>query len=102
MTSWRGAAWSRSADGFLPASPQQNGAHERMHRTLKVATARPPQSHMGTQQRAFSRFRVVYNEERPHQFLEGRTPASVYQMGKKMEDFQATRIFVPVLREFSE
>jgi len=50
-----------------------------MHRTLKAATARPPQSHLGTQQRAFDRFRVIYNEERPHQFLEGRTPASVYR-----------------------
>jgi transposase InsO family protein len=64
---------------ILPASPQQNGAHERMHRTLKAATARPPQSDLRTQQRAFNRFRVVYNEERPHQFLDGRTPAAVYR-----------------------
>jgi putative transposase len=63
---------------ILPASPQQNGAHERMHRTLKAATARPPQSRLATQQRAFDRFRRLYNEERPHQFLEGGTPASVY------------------------
>jgi transposase InsO family protein len=59
---------------ILPASPQQHGAHERMHRTLKAATARPPQSHLGTQQRAFDRFRVLSNEERPHQFLEGERP----------------------------
>src|SRR5919106_2011196 len=63
----------------MPDSPQQNGAHERMHRTLKAATARPPHSHVAAQQRAFNRFRVLYNEERPHQFLEGRTPASVYR-----------------------
>lgn len=63
---------------ILPASPQQNGAHERMHRTLKAATARPPQGHLPAQQRAFNRFRVLYNEERPHQFLGGRTPASLY------------------------
>jgi hypothetical protein len=50
-----------------------------MHRTLKAATARPPQGHLGAQQRAFNRFQVVYNEERPHQFLDGRTPASVYR-----------------------
>jgi hypothetical protein len=30
-------------------------------------------------QRAFNRFRVLYNEERPHQFLDGRTPASLYR-----------------------
>jgi putative transposase len=64
---------------ILPASPQQNGAHERMHRPLKAATARPPQGHLTAQQRAFNRFRVLYNEERPHQFLEGRTPASLYR-----------------------
>jgi len=64
---------------ILPASPQQNGAHERMHRTLKAATARPPQGHLVAQQRAFTRFRILYNEERPHQFLRGRTPGSLYQ-----------------------
>jgi transposase InsO family protein len=63
---------------ILPASPQQNGAHERMHRTLKAATAQPPQGHLAAQQRAFNRFRVLYNDERPHQFLGGRTPASLY------------------------
>jgi putative transposase len=62
-----------------PGHPQENGAHERMHRTLKAATARPPQRHAAAQQRCFNRFRVVYNEERPHQFLEGETPASVYR-----------------------
>ena len=64
---------------ILPASPQQNGAHERMHRTLKAATARPPQGDLPAQQRAFNRFRVLYNDERPHQFLGGRTPGSLYQ-----------------------
>ena len=64
---------------ILPASPQQNGVHERMHRTLKAATARPPKDHLVAQQRAFNRFRVLYNDERPHQFLGGRTPGSLYQ-----------------------
>ncbi len=50
-----------------------------MHRTLKAATARPPQRHLAAQQRAFTRFRILYNEERPHQFLDGHTPASVYR-----------------------
>jgi transposase InsO family protein len=64
---------------ILPAHPEQNGAHERMHRTLKAETARPPQDHVVAQQRAFNRFRVVYNEQRPHQFLGGHTPASRYR-----------------------
>ena len=64
---------------LLPAHPQQNGAHERMHRTLKAETARPPQRHVVAQQHAFNRFRVVDNEERPHQFLDGHTPGSRYR-----------------------
>src|SRR2546422_7698593 len=62
-----------------PASPQENGAHERMHKTLKAEAIRPPRATLAPQQRAFNRFRVEYNDERPHQFLEGATPASRYR-----------------------
>lgn len=62
-----------------PASPQQNGAHERMHRTLKAATARPPAAHAGAQQRRFDAFRREYNHVRPHEGIGQRTPASLYQ-----------------------
>lgn len=64
---------------ILPAQPQQNGAHERMHKTLKGEAIRPPRPTLATQQRAFNRFRREYNDERPHQFLQGRTPASLYR-----------------------
>ncbi len=63
---------------ILPAHPQQNGAHERMHKTLKRGAIRPPRANLAAQQRAFNRFRREYNEERPHQYLQGRTPGSVY------------------------
>ena len=52
---------------ILPAQPQQNGAHERMHKTLKGEAIRPPRSTLGTQQRAFNAFRHLYNDERPHE-----------------------------------
>jgi transposase InsO family protein len=64
---------------ILPAHPQQNGAHERMHKTLKQGAIRPPRTTLATQQRAFNRFRQEYNHERPHQFLRGRTPGSLYR-----------------------
>jgi transposase InsO family protein len=64
---------------ILPAHPQQNGAHERMHKTLKAEAIRPPRASLAAQQRAFNSFRTVYNEERPHERLAGRTPASVYR-----------------------
>ncbi|MEJ2240270.1 MAG: integrase core domain-containing protein, partial [Gemmatimonadales bacterium] len=68
---------------ILPAHPQQNGAHERMHKTLKAEAIRPPSSNLSTQQRAFNRFRTIYNDERPHQALKGRTPASQYQHSRR-------------------
>lgn len=61
-----------------PGCPQQNGRHERMHRTLKEATAKPPKTDLRAQQRAFDQFRQEYNHERPHEALEQRPPASVY------------------------
>jgi putative transposase len=61
-----------------PAHPEQNGRHERMHKTLKAATARPPQAHLAAQQRCFDRFRLRYNTERPHEALGDATPASCY------------------------
>jgi transposase InsO family protein len=63
-----------------PGRPQQNGAHERMHRTLKRAAIRPPRRDAASQQRAFNRFRAEYNEERPHATLGGATPASRVQV----------------------
>ncbi len=56
-----------------PASPQHNGRHERMHRTLKKQTTRPPAAHLDEQQGRFDAFRTHYNEVRPHQAL-GQTP----------------------------
>lgn len=40
-----------------PGRPQQNGRHERMHRTLKAETARPPGVNARDQQRRFDAFR---------------------------------------------
>jgi len=62
-----------------PARPQQNGAHERMHKTLKAEACRPPQGSLAAQQRRFNTFRTEYNEERPHASLRGVPPAAHYQ-----------------------
>jgi transposase InsO family protein len=62
-----------------PAKPQQNGRHERMHRTLKEATTSPPKANLRAQQRAFDEFRREYNEERPHDALGQQPPAAVYR-----------------------
>lgn len=62
-----------------PASPQHNGRHERMHRTLKAEATRPPSANLQAQQVRFNRFRAEYNHERPHEALAQETPASVYR-----------------------
>ena len=58
--------------------PEQNGRHERMHLTLKQATALPAAKDLRRQQVAFDRFRQEFNERRPHEALGQRCPASVY------------------------
>jgi putative transposase len=62
-----------------PGKPQQNGRHERMHRTLKEQTATPPCDTVAEQQRAFDRFRRDYNERRPHEALGQTPPAAHYE-----------------------
>lgn len=62
-----------------PSHPEQNASHERMHRTLKDETARPPQANLSAQQRRFDRFRREYNEQRPHESLGQKPPATAYR-----------------------
>jgi hypothetical protein len=61
-----------------PGHPEQNGRHERIHKTLKDSTAKPPASSITQQQRRFNKFRIEYNEHRPHEALEMRTPSQCY------------------------
>jgi transposase InsO family protein len=74
-----------------PASPQENGRHERMHRTLKAQTSRPAADDASEQQLRFDAFRRHYNEERPHEALAQRPPAQLYTaspraMPERIED----------------
>jgi len=61
---------------ITPGNPQQNGAHERMHRTLKARATKPPAANLNIQQRVFNGFRQTYNDIRPHEALDDETPAS--------------------------
>ena len=64
---------------IVPGHPEQNGAHERMHRTLKAKTTRPPEQTMDRQQKRFDEFRHVYNAERPHEALGQKRPTTIYR-----------------------
>jgi transposase InsO family protein len=67
-----------------PGHPEQNGRHERMHRTLKAETAKPPAANRRAQQKAFDRFRQQFNQERPHEALQQKTPATCYQSSPRI------------------
>jgi len=65
-------------DLIEPASPHQNGRHERMHRDLKAEATIPPSANRSAQQRRFNTFRADFNEVRPHEAHGQKTPASIY------------------------
>lgn len=67
------------AERIEKGHPEQNGRHERMHRTLKAEAISPPRKSLDEQQRAFDRFQMTYNNDRPHEALGQKAPASMYQ-----------------------
>ena len=64
--------------------PQENGAHERMHRTLKAETTRPPGATFVAQQQRFDRWRDTFNRRRPHEALGMTPPAAHYATSARL------------------
>ena len=74
--------------GIMPvfsdlAHPEQNGRHERMHRDLKAACAKPSAYDLKAQQRRLNHFVKEYNHERPHEALEMETPGSIHSFSTR-------------------
>lgn len=67
-----------SIERIKPGRPQQNGRHERMHRTLKQEATRPAGANFLQQQARFDTFISEYNDERPHEALGMKVPAEAY------------------------
>lgn len=88
-----------------PAKPQQNGRHERFHRTLKDATLKPPSRTLSGQQKAFDRFKQSFNDERPHEAINQKPPGDIYRLSERQypdklpaieyKDDQTTRYVKP-------
>ena len=76
-----------------PAHPEENGRHERMHRTLKFETARPARHNLLQQQERFDEFVEEFNNERPHEALDMKRPVDLYA--------SSTRPFPEKLAEFA-
>jgi putative transposase len=66
-----------------PASPQQNGKHERMHKTLKAETTKPPQKNIKAQQKRFDQFLEEFNYHRPHEALNQEIPTALYRASNR-------------------
>ena len=79
-----------------PGCPQENGAHERMHRSMKRRAIKPVQRTCAAQQHRFDAFRDEYNTERPHEALAMETPASVYAQSPRAYPTRLPRIDYPL------
>lgn len=82
LTVW----WVRlgiSPERIEPGKPQQNGQHERMHRTLKKYATSPPGYSFKTQQQKFDMFKEEFNNHRPHESLGQKLPTDFYQKSSK-------------------
>jgi transposase InsO family protein len=66
-----------------PAHPEQNGRHERMHRDLKAACAKPSAYDLKAQQRRLNHFVKEYNHIRPHEALDMETPAYMHSFSTR-------------------
>lgn len=80
------AYWLRlgiELERIRPAHPEENGQHERMHRTLKFETTRPPRANLLQQQERFDVFLDEFNTERPHEALAMKRPAQVYKPSRR-------------------
>lgn len=67
-----------SVEFTRPGCPQDNGSHERMHRTMKAECCQPASANHRAQQQRFDRWRKTFNTERPHESLEMRVPNDLY------------------------
>jgi len=66
-----------------PGNPQENGRHERMHRTLKLEATDKNIVNLLQQQEKFDYFKKEFNSQRPHQAIEMKRPADIYRQAER-------------------
>lgn len=73
-------------DRIAPGRPDQNGAHERMHRDMAWEVERSVSEDPTTQQAELDTWRRTFNEERPHEALGMRVPKDAYERSTRRFD----------------
>jgi transposase InsO family protein len=81
---------------IAPGHPEQNGQHERMHRTLKAETTRPARANVMQQQERFDEFRNEFNEKRPHEAIDMKRPADVYRPSPRPAPAELPELHYPL------
>ena len=66
-------------DRIDPGHPEQNGAHERMHKDMKKELQNKIQGDLREHQKVFDKWRKEFNEVRPHEALGMKTPKELYK-----------------------
>ena len=82
-------------DRIEPGKPYQNGSHERMHRDMRAELQSDRKRDLKTQQKAFDLWRHEFNHIRPHEALQMKKPASIYQKSKIEYKGTPDRIIYP-------
>ena len=67
-----------------PAHPEDNAAHEQMHKIYQAEVAAMPAKHPAAQQRRSDRWRWEYNHLRPHEALKLQLPAQHYHRSERV------------------
>ena len=78
-----------------PAHPQDNGAHEQMHRVLRADVAKPPAPSVAAQKRRLRAWIRCYNQVRPHEALGQRVPAKIYWPSNRLMPVQLSPVEYP-------
>jgi transposase InsO family protein len=66
-----------------PGHPEQNGAHERMHRDMMRELENKIGGDLLKHQKVFDKWRRQFNAERPHEALGMKTPSMLYTKSEK-------------------
>jgi putative transposase len=78
-----------------PAHPEDNGAHEQMHRVFRADVAAPPAPSVAAQKRRIRAWIGCYNHERPHEALGQRVPAQIYWPSNRPMPEQLPKVKYP-------